>query len=1060
MDNQFNNIKKYSNFNFNSNSQKIGIFVVKNQTYQPPTYIRLLSTFNNLNSKFSACIIDVNDGNEINLVKSDLLNDNFLLDIIIISREAFHSNEFLDLLIKKCKLLGIKIIYELDDDLMNIDKSHRDYNYYAQKRMGIFHIAKNADVITVSTNALKSKLCNYNDNIIVIPNVITHYWECDINETPAKNNIIKIGYMGTPTHKDDIKLIEDAFYIVKNYFKEKNKDVIFEMIGGTAEKLSWANQIEISTTNKFFPNFVKFVKETINWDVAVAPLEDNNINASKSELKYLEYSYLEIPGVYSEIGPYKENIIHGFNGLLVHENSPYEWADNIIKLIENEDLRKNIIKFSKEDIELNHKLDIAINIWSSILEENSRNKNSKIYELFCLYTQNKKGPFINYIKENSYQIIENSALFDEKYYYSTYPDVKGLDPILHYLNAGYMEGCNPSEFFSTNEYLEKFPNLKLMGLNPLVHFVLFKDSTQKPYVSFNEQVHSNDFKHNFEILNNSNFFDEDYYLHKYPDVADSNFSAIEHWIRFGFNKLEYFRNPNNYFSKLFYDKKYLINGDENWNPLTHYALIGDKKGYKQNIFDMTYINYSNNQIEDIFNAFSNEIRIIIPVFNISDEIGMMLNCLLENTPYDVSFVFIIKQSLKKEFNNLLEKLNIVKFYIIDWDGFQIFDLINQSMSDASGDVVILNSYVQVTKNWLTKLIIKAYSSENVGIVAPISNLIDGISPKFINLIDESIFMSIDDMNLLIQKSSDNANIMMDYCDGSCIFIKNEAIKFIDFNKTSIGYYNDDNNLIFGLTGFLKEKYCILDDNTYVYMDTKFFKDNGNVLDNLVDKNSILPLKINEFFNSFELQEIKNNLSFAIGGWNYNALYDRKLYIIDEENEKFIDDFLLKSGYDTDCFVLTLSSDGIKLLKNHYIIKKWKIDLKTSNVFNSMLAKIFFNIIFSLNIEGIEILDFSGFCLNLMDVISKINITINVYLNNYVPCCPFVSNTKFCNLECNNTFVCPHMSLNNYRQYWKSTIDKFFSNVNLVVADDSLKQIYDEVCGFSENVKYVKRVHGE
>ena len=477
MDNLFNNIKTYSNFDKCVNSQKIGIFVVKNQTYQPPTYIRLLSVFNHLNSQYDACLIDVKDESEINLIKEDLLNDNFLLDIIIISREAFYSNDFLDLLIEKCKLLGINIIYELDDDLMNIDKSHRDYEYYAQKRNGIYKVAKNSKSVTVSTNVLKSKLKNYNNNITVIPNVITHYWECGIDKTPIKeDNVIKIGYMGTPTHKDDIKILEDAIKIVKEHFKDKYDEVIFEMIGGTAEELNWANQIEISENNKFFPNFVKFIKETVNWDVGVAPLEDNNINASKSELKYLEYAFLGIPGVYSAIGPYKEKIQSGENGLLVYKNISKEWADNIIKLIEDDELKKKIILNSKEDIENNHNLDLAINMWTTILDENCRDKNSLLYILFKSYVDGEFSiSFLDFIKQNSYNIIKDSNLFDVDFYFLHYPDVKlcGFDPINHYLNLGVDESCNPNAYFNTKEYLNNYPDVKNSGLNPFVHNILY-----------------------------------------------------------------------------------------------------------------------------------------------------------------------------------------------------------------------------------------------------------------------------------------------------------------------------------------------------------------------------------------------------------------------------------------------------------------------------------------------------------------------------------------------------------------------------------------------------------
>ena len=55
----------------------------------------------------------------------------------------------------------------------------------------------------------------------------------------------------------------------------------------------------------------------------------------------MEYSVLGIPGIYSSIGPYKECISHEKNGLLVYSNSPDEWTENIIRLIEDENLLDN-----------------------------------------------------------------------------------------------------------------------------------------------------------------------------------------------------------------------------------------------------------------------------------------------------------------------------------------------------------------------------------------------------------------------------------------------------------------------------------------------------------------------------------------------------------------------------------------------------------------------------------------------------------------------------------------------------------------------------------------------
>ena len=79
------------------------------------------------------------------------------------------------------------------------------------------------------------------------------------------------------------------------------------------------------------------------------------------------------------------------------------------------------------------------------------------------------------IFQRHYKIIKKSGLFDERYYLTTYEDVRkaDIDPIKHYLNHGWEEGRNPSEKFDTNFYLETYPDVKAARMNPLIHFIKF-----------------------------------------------------------------------------------------------------------------------------------------------------------------------------------------------------------------------------------------------------------------------------------------------------------------------------------------------------------------------------------------------------------------------------------------------------------------------------------------------------------------------------------------------------------------------------------------------------------
>jgi hypothetical protein len=62
--------------------------------------------------------------------------------------------------------------------------------------------------------------------------------------------------------------------------------------------------------------------------------------------------------------------------------------------------------------------------------------------------------------------------FDCEFYLTTYPDVAaaGIDPIRHYLDAGWSERRDPSLLFSTSFYMESNPDVVAAGVNPFYHY--------------------------------------------------------------------------------------------------------------------------------------------------------------------------------------------------------------------------------------------------------------------------------------------------------------------------------------------------------------------------------------------------------------------------------------------------------------------------------------------------------------------------------------------------------------------------------------------------------------
>jgi len=72
-----------------------------------------------------------------------------------------------------------------------------------------------------------------------------------------------------------------------------------------------------------------------------------------------------------------------------------------------------------------------------------------------------------------YFIIKKNNLFDEEYYLLHNPDIRYMDinPLLHYIKFGWLEGRNPGPLFDNNWYLRNYNDVKNAEINPLAHFL-------------------------------------------------------------------------------------------------------------------------------------------------------------------------------------------------------------------------------------------------------------------------------------------------------------------------------------------------------------------------------------------------------------------------------------------------------------------------------------------------------------------------------------------------------------------------------------------------------------
>src|SRR5262249_13670992 len=114
--------------------------------------------------------------------------------------------------------------------------------------------------------------------------------------------------------------------------------------------------------NVEYPNFVRWMKRNIWWDLAIAPLQDNPFTRCKSDIKFLDYSALGIAGVYSRVQPYEQTVRHLETGYLT-DNSADAWVEALDQLLSNDSLRHSLADRAREYVLSNRTLKYCAQNW-------------------------------------------------------------------------------------------------------------------------------------------------------------------------------------------------------------------------------------------------------------------------------------------------------------------------------------------------------------------------------------------------------------------------------------------------------------------------------------------------------------------------------------------------------------------------------------------------------------------------------------------------------------------------------------------------------------------------
>lgn len=232
--------------------------------------------------------------------------------------------------IKKLIGYGYLIVVECDDYPRHPDDARNDYLTYT-----------GVHAVQTSTPALAEVFGQYNPNVGVFPNQLAEL--PPMRQFGQSSGPVKL-FFGALNREDDWSPIMAA---LNEVIAENESNVFVEVVHdqGFYDALN--------TTNKrFHPtcNYHHYQEIISDCDVVLLPLNDNEFNRCKSDLKFIESAAF---GVVALASPtvYSDTIDHENTGMIF--KSPEDFARQLRLLIENAELRQRLSHHAYEYVKSN-----------------------------------------------------------------------------------------------------------------------------------------------------------------------------------------------------------------------------------------------------------------------------------------------------------------------------------------------------------------------------------------------------------------------------------------------------------------------------------------------------------------------------------------------------------------------------------------------------------------------------------------------------------------------------------------------------------------------------------
>lgn len=238
-------------------------------------------------------------------------------DVVLICREV--NIEVLPYLVKAKRELGVRYVYDSDDNLFDLPVWNPAYNLYSNPeiRTNLEVFLRHADAIFVSTEYLRNVYAPFNDRIYVLENGLDIG---SITKRPQSSAPRMVGWVGSHYHDLDYELAESGILDLAKNGLDAPGDLRFRLF----YKLEYPQYPNIDRVHGAHWTSYFQCLSLCDLEIGLVPLVDHPFNLAKSSNRWAEQAAVGTLTIASAVGEFARNIEHGRTGILVGPDD--DWA--------------------------------------------------------------------------------------------------------------------------------------------------------------------------------------------------------------------------------------------------------------------------------------------------------------------------------------------------------------------------------------------------------------------------------------------------------------------------------------------------------------------------------------------------------------------------------------------------------------------------------------------------------------------------------------------------------------------------------------------------------------